>query len=122
VEGRERLATFIPKESFLAAFEFDEPENQIIDSIITHAIWGLSSKNLIEAPLGYGEKEELQNILSDPPGPGMYFQPSGLGIELYLWAHSLADTVVAESIEVMAGIDLISDIPINLNGAQINVH
>ena len=113
-ETRQRLRTFMPMESFHAAFEFDEQETLNADSIITHAIWGLHATGLIEGAYGYGDPETIDMM----PEAGVYFQPSGLGIELYLWAHGLADTDIDASFDVMAGIELISSIPMELDGAH----
>ena len=120
-EGRERLATFIPMDGFHEAFEFDEQENWKIAPIVTHAIWGLFSKNLIDESFAYGEPEEMGRLSTTMPSPGMLFQPSNLGIELYLWAHGIADTEVAESIDAMVRIELLGEIPINLVGAQMMI-
>ena len=114
-ETRQKLTTFIPMEKFHAAFEFDEQELRNVGSIISHAIWGLHATGLIEGGYGYGDPDDLRIAM---PGPGVYFQPSGLGIELYLWAHGFADTDIDESFDVMSGIELLSDIPINVEGAQ----
>lgn len=113
-DTRQMLTTFMPKETLLEGFEFDQQETMNSESIISHAIIGLHAKGLIEGDYAYGDPHEL-NV--EMPENGVFFQPSGLGIELYLWAHGLADTVADDSFKVMAGIELISGISINLSGA-----
>ncbi len=88
-EGRTRLATFIPLTAYFAAMEFVRGEN--VPAILSHVMFGLSHEALIAETFMYGNEESLRTLYRGADAPGIVISPSGLGVELYLWAHGRGD-------------------------------
>jgi len=87
---RNKLETFIPKDSFNLAMEFSEKENASV--ILPSVMSGLARENLIERDFEVigGEKTTYCG------GNGVVFCPTDLGVELFLWGHGKGDIPVAE--------------------------
>jgi hypothetical protein len=92
-DGRRKLRTFVPLESYLLAMEFNDKEN--INVITPHVMFGLWREMLIESEFGWGP-----DVKASYPGatdaPGLFFSPSALGAGLFLWAHGRGDLSIVE--------------------------
>ncbi len=84
-EGRDKLELFIPQNIYETAMEFEQEEN--INVLSSHIIFGLQKESLIGDIFGYGPKEHIKKWFKNAPTKGIIFQPSVLGIELFLWAY-----------------------------------
>ena len=83
--GRSRLQTFIPLPAYSHAMELQKQENLL--SILTHVMLSLPRETLIADACCWGGVAGLRAMYPGASEPGIVFIPSGLGIELYLWAH-----------------------------------
>ena len=86
--GRLRLTTFVPAEAYVLAMEFDKSES--VGGILNHVMFGLVREALIEDQFSFGPKASLKGYpVAD--SDGIVFVPSALGVELFMWAHGMAD-------------------------------
>jgi hypothetical protein len=69
--------------------ELQKQEN--LNSILTHVMLGLTREALIDELFCWGSIEAVHLMYPAGSEPGIVFVPSGLGIELYLWAHGKGD-------------------------------
>ena len=108
-QDREQMETFFPVDSFAVAMAFDEKEQ--LDLFVTHIMFGLEKERLIEKEFMSGPKEDVETYFENAKQSGIIFQPSPLGVELFLWAHGKSSTgtskflEIANQLEMNTGID-----------------
>jgi len=85
LDGRQKLKTFVPMQSYALAMEFSGSEN--LDTILSHVMFGLSREALIEPEFFCGDAKLMMTQHAGIRVPGIMFSPSALGVELFLWAH-----------------------------------
>lgn len=83
--GRQRLRTFVPIESYATAMEFGPKED--CAQILSHVMFGLARETLIEEHFLFGDPELIKVLYPGAARHGILFEPSVLGVELFLWAH-----------------------------------
>lgn len=88
-EGRGKMEVFIPFDIYIEAMEFSGKEN--INVLLEHIMFGLHKEMLIENIFRYGSKEHLIKTFAKATSSGIIFQPSSIGIELFLWAYGKSD-------------------------------
>lgn len=93
-EGREKMQTYVPLDVYVYAMEFDGQEN--VEVLWDHIMFGLAKESLIDDFFYSGDKEYIKQFFGKAPGPGIIFQPSPLGIELFLWAYGKGDLPIKE--------------------------
>jgi hypothetical protein len=91
-DGRNKLLTFVPFTSYVAALDFSAKEN--LAGILSHVMFGLSREDLIGDGFQYGSPDELRNHFPSADQGGILFAPSALGAELFLWAHGEGNRVI----------------------------
>jgi hypothetical protein len=67
--------------------DFDLNEIQQFSSIMRHTFFGLHSDNLIEGRFEYGNGVKYFSGTGEIEDAGVVCQPSGLGVDVFLWAH-----------------------------------
>ncbi|MBO8129619.1 MAG: hypothetical protein H0Z39_10590 [Peptococcaceae bacterium] len=85
----EKMRVYIPISTYIVAMEFGEKEN--VNLITEHVIYGLRKEQLLGHMFAIGSKESLPKYFGETMEPGLIIEPSGLGVELYLWAHGNSD-------------------------------
>lgn len=77
---------FLPMETYEQAMNYEEGENP--GAIIQHAIWGLAKDDLIgQSFISAGNKDHLARLVPGVPGPGILFELTAYGMELFVWAN-----------------------------------
>ncbi len=84
-ESRRKLELYIPQNIYTTAMEFEEEEK--INVLLSHIMFGLQKEGLIEDDFHFGSKEYIEKWLKNATAGGIIFQPSSLGVELFLWAY-----------------------------------
>jgi len=88
-----KMQIYVPTDVCTQAMEFDEKEEA--DILIPHTMLGLTKEDLIDRGPGrgfaYGTVELMQKYFKKATKPGIIFQPSPSGTELFLWAHGRSD-------------------------------
>ncbi len=107
--GRNLLKTFIPLSAYVSAMEFQNGESPL-PVVLTHVMFGLTRESLIDETFCWGGVDGLRAMYPGANEPGIVFLPSGLGIELYLWAHGKGDLdirdILKPTIQFNAGVQL----------------
>lgn len=80
---------FVPNQAYVTAMDFSDDER--FEIIAPHVFWGLHRENLIGDAWAYGSPRALGAITLGALAnePGIVFEVSMPGIELFLWAHGL---------------------------------
>ncbi|MCB7128605.1 MAG: hypothetical protein J3T61_03595, partial [Candidatus Brocadiales bacterium] len=91
---RDKMEIFVPLEVYDHSMDFDQQEKTEI--FLPHVMFGLRKETLVGNYWMCGTKEDLEKHFKQVPAPGIIFQPTGLGIELFLWAYGRADLSVHE--------------------------
>lgn len=84
IERRE-MKIFIPVSVYLAGMDFYE--NEDIDMILNHSIFGLARHSLIDDDYNVGVEKSVSNVMGREKG--FLITPTFFGVELYLWANGL---------------------------------
>jgi hypothetical protein len=86
-------------QSFIVAMDIIPEEN--ISNIVPHIYNGLISRNLLGPIFAFGDSNYInQRFPSIQTNiPGTTFQPSLLGVELYLWAQGRGDIVLSGALD-----------------------
>lgn len=86
-------------QSFIMAMDITSDEN--VSNLIPHIYNGLISRNLLGPIFAFGDSnyinQRFPSIQTDIPGST--FQPSLLGVELYLWAQGRGDVILSEALD-----------------------
>jgi len=56
------------------------------DALLSHVFFGLSREALIESSFTFGPADHMKKQFPEAKSGGLLFQPSALGVELFLWA------------------------------------
>ena len=81
---RAECQTFMPMDDYIAAMQPQSGETG--DALLSHVFFGLSRETLIESSFTFGPAEHMKKQFPDASSGGILFQPSALGVELFLWA------------------------------------
>lgn len=94
---RTKMKIAIPFKSFMESMDFQGAED--VNAILPHIFSGLVSRGLIDQQYAYGDAESVKSAFSNVSDSffGLTYQPSTLGIELFLWAHGRGDIPVNNS-------------------------
>lgn len=109
-DDRRSLETYIPYESYISAMEFSP--NEDFDVIFNHVMFGLSREDLIEKDFKVGPAERIRNIYGEDSEGGIYFLPTALGAELFLWAHGMGNITVYKFLD--PEVKLVSETKMNI--------
>jgi len=109
-EGRIQRELFIPEEALFLAMDFAKGE--MANNIIAHTLFGLAREMLIEDNFQTGSRDILQKNFRQAPGPGLIFQPSVLGIELFLWAYGKPNMNILDFFDVENKFDIEASVKI----------
>jgi hypothetical protein len=96
---RSRMSIFVPLESFILAMDFSSKEQEHFNQLTGHALFGLVKEDLIGENYTYAREEEMKRRFGDKVRTGLVFTPTGLGVELFLWAHGRGDLHVKALLE-----------------------
>lgn len=109
---RKKMRTYVPLSTYVVAMEFAERERP--DLILEHVIYGLVKEQLIGSDFAIGSPKTLPTYFKEGMEPGFIVEPSGLGIELYLWAHGRSDLAMKEFInrDIQFAVDVSINIPL----------
>lgn len=120
--GDRPTATFIPEADLFTAMEFVGSELDNTESLMGHALNGLQREALIGDLIAYGNPEVLAAYRPRPlqDGSGLIYTPSGLGIELFLWAHGVSNFNLNEFLKIELTGAASPPVSINVGGA-VNV-
>jgi len=114
------LGVFIPDHVIDKAMAFIESEDRWI--ILTHCTNGLVREELISPNRFFGKAENVGEFMRRTvPCSGLYFEPSILGIELYLWAHGQGDIPVKKFLEVEIDLKELNEVEI-IEGSERKVN
>lgn len=91
-DGREAMLTFVSRDCYVAGMDFSENEN--VEIVLNHVLFGLSRESLIEPYFRSGSGTHIEGY-SRQTDPGLSFSPASLGVELFHWAHGMGDLHVA---------------------------
>jgi len=91
IEGRPRMALFIPFSAYTEAMDFSKLELSQANQLLQHVFFGLHSESLIEGRWKCGPKEKIADVFAAAKEAGIVCGPSALGAELFLWAFGHAD-------------------------------
>ncbi len=81
------LEIFIPSKTYFLAMDFEKAELSIAANVFTHSIWGLCKEELIHSGFMYGGIDHIKKGFKDATSDGLLFQPTQIGIELFMWAY-----------------------------------
>jgi hypothetical protein len=85
---REKMEIFIPYSTYYSALNFSKEEMPNSMFLMEHAVVGLFKEKLIE-DYKYGPSEHLKERFPEADEAGILFEPSMLGVELFMWAYGL---------------------------------
>lgn len=88
--GRLKMRTFVPFSTYLPAMAFEGVEAEKWNILMGHVIWGLCKEDLIGDAFATGSVENLKQFFK-APAPGIVFEPSAIGAELFLWAQGRSE-------------------------------
>ncbi len=83
-EDTSEMELSIPMASFDKSMDFSELEDG--GAIIAHVMFGLQRETLV-SDFAYGEADTMPARWQHVTEPGIVFNPTSLGAELFLWAH-----------------------------------
>ena len=107
-----KIKTFFPLVTLEVNIDLKDASRDEYNSLLQHIFFGLLREDLLGS-LKWGPKRDLPykgNI--DRNTPGVVFEPTALGISLYLWAHGKGSTDLNRFLD--ESLDLISDIKTDL--------
>ncbi len=81
---RSACRTFLPMQDYIIAME-PQP-GEAVEAFLAHVFFGLHRETLIEGNFAFGPHEHMKSKFAGAESQGLLFQPSALGIELFLWA------------------------------------
>ena len=87
---RRKMRLFVPGEVFINAMNFDNEELKQLMGYASHIINGLSKEQLIDDSYAHGAKDHLEQHFGKKfSEPGVVFQPTNFGFELFFWVYGL---------------------------------
>lgn len=87
-DDRRKMRIFLPVECYIAAMDIGKTEDPNL--ILEHSLYGLMKESLIYT-FAIGSEITFPDVFKNIKDFGIMFQPAGLGVELYLWAHGRGD-------------------------------
>ncbi|SRR6266404_2886376 len=93
-EGPGKLTTYLSRSSYAACMDLSANEDVLV--IIGHALFGLERENLLNTFISTTKEDLAKNYGVEVEENGIVFQPSTLGVELFLWAHGRREIPVWE--------------------------
>lgn len=109
-----KIKTFFPLVTLEVNIDIEDIGSEKYKSSLQHIFFGLIREDLI-GYLRWGPKEELpykDNI--DRDTSGVVFDPTALGVSLYLWAHGKGSTDLNRFLD--KNLNLVSDVETELTG------
>ena len=85
--NRPKLKVFVSAEAYFHAMDFVQSEADQLTEILSHSIYGLVKEDLLDKYFQYGNADHLKQSNPSINSSGFIFQPTPLGIELFLWAY-----------------------------------
>jgi hypothetical protein len=82
--GRAECQTFLPMRDYIAAMQPEPGEPK--GAFAAHVFFGLHRETLIGPNFRFGADEHIKTLFPAVENGGLLFEPSALGIELFLWA------------------------------------
>lgn len=114
LKDRHKMELFIPMSVYIASMQFDEKELKQFGAILNHALFSLSSDDLIEG-FQYGPLDHIKQYFSEAASDGLLVSPSAFGAELYLWGYGQGNQDLSYALKPTELLDL-PDIPLYLDG------
>jgi len=122
-ENRMEIGVFIPGVALIKSMDFDEKEKEMKYPIVDHIMTGLRAQELIGPDWVFESKEHIENIINQrthrvglsyriPTGIGVFFEPSLLGIELFLWAYGRSDLAINKFLDEVNHFEILNEINI----------
>ena len=96
-EGPGELATYLSRSSYSAGMELSPKEDLLV--IIGHSMFGLYREDLLNRFISTTKEDLAENYETEAEENGIIFQPSALGVELFLWAHGRGEVPVWRFLE-----------------------
>lgn len=91
---RKKMVIYVPIDEYSQAMEFVHNENR--NTIVAHSIVGLIKENLLDRFYAIGNVDIMKGICERINNTGVIFQPSAIGVELFLWACGRPELSVQE--------------------------
>jgi hypothetical protein len=123
-DGRAKMGVFIPGNVFIKAMDFDEKEEEMKSTICDHIMTGLGAQKLIGPEWVFdNNKEVLEQWINErqgrikmsyelPSEMNGFFEPSLLGIELFLWAYGRSDLSINKFLDKVNHFEILNEINI----------
>lgn len=105
---RKQMIIYIPIDQYALSMNFENSENQ--NTIVAHSMVGLIRGGLLDRFYAIGSSSVLQEYSNKIEKAGVIFQPSTVGVELFLWAHGRSDLSVQQFFEQKYLFESINDI------------
>jgi hypothetical protein len=133
--GRDLMRVYIPFDVYISAMDFSEGEDIWI--LTSHIVNGLHKEQLIDQYFRFGGVEGIQDEFENSREAygkdqterdiyldafkqgGVVFQPSSLGVELFLWAYGKADLPIEDFLNPENEFPLYSDVAIQLGAREV---
>jgi hypothetical protein len=93
-EGPGQLATYLSRSSFGACMDLSMKEDILV--IAGQALFGIYREDLINGFISTTKNDLIENYEVEVEEDGIIFQPSALGVELFLWANGRGEIPVWE--------------------------
>ncbi len=91
---RKQMIIYIPFEQYALSMDFGAKENRNI--IVAHSMVGLIREGLLDKFYAIGKEDELKEFSSSINESGVIFQPSTVGVEMFLWAHGKGELSIQQ--------------------------
>ena len=111
-DGRQGAQTYVPLDAYVTAMAIEGEERDKFSSILSHVMFGLGKEGLIEDTFEFGSAEQLKKRFKEAASPGIIFEPSVLGVELFLWGYGRSDLEANEFLNPANAFDIIGEVTI----------
>ena len=122
-KNRYGMGVFILGNALIKSMDFDEKEIEIKYPIVDHIMTGLRAQELIGPDYVFESKEHIEKIINArthridlsydiPTEISVFFEPSLLGIELFLWAYGRSDLGVNKFLDKVNRFEILNEINI----------
>lgn len=105
---RKQMIIYIPLEQYALSMDFGPKENQ--NTIVAHSMVGLIREGLLDKFYAIGTASGLKEFSSSIKKSGVIFQPSPVGVEMFLWAHGKGELSIRQFFETRYSFDCINEI------------
>lgn len=85
------MQAYVRLDTYHKAMAFDRKESSREAVILGHVLAGLARESLIDGRYRFGEQSHLEILSREAPAPGIIFQPTPFGLEVFLWAYGKGD-------------------------------